>query len=163
ASIRASSSAAPKSSPGPASRKCRRLPRRGAPPRRKTTWDASSARCSAAPNCNGSKSSPKTAEFIPRRCWSAIAARRKRAAGATQASWGGVAQSAMGPFYCPADQKVYLDTSFFDQIATRFRGCDVGSRTCQFSQAYVIAHEVGHHVQNLLGILPKAQRAQRAA
>src|SRR5260370_5369531 len=69
----------------------------------------------------------------------------------------------MGPFYCPADQKVYLDTSFFDQIATRFRGCDVGSRTCQFSQAYVIAHEVSHHVQNLLGVLPKAQQAQRAA
>jgi predicted metalloprotease len=83
--------------------------------------------------------------------------------GATQASCGGEARSAMGPFYCPADQKVYLDTSFFDQIATRFRGCDVGSRTCQFSQAYVIAHEVGHHVQNLLGILPKAQHAQRAA
>ena len=83
--------------------------------------------------------------------------------GATHASCGGAAQSAMGPFYCPADQKVYLDTSFFDQIATRFRGCDVGSRTCQFSQAYVIAHEVGHHVQNLLGILPKAQQAQRAA
>jgi predicted metalloprotease len=81
----------------------------------------------------------------------------------TQASCGGVAQSAMGPFYCPSDQKVYLDTSFFDQIATRFRGCDVGSKTCQFSQAYVIAHEVGHHVQNLLGILPKAQQAQRAA
>jgi uncharacterized protein len=83
--------------------------------------------------------------------------------GATHASCGGAAQSAMGPFYCPADQKVYLDTSFFDQIATRFRGCDVGSRTCQFSEAYVIAHEVGHHVQNLLGILPKAQQAQRAA
>jgi uncharacterized protein len=83
--------------------------------------------------------------------------------GATHASCGGEAQSAMGPFYCPADQKVYLDTSFFDQIATRFRGCDVGSKTCQFSQAYVIAHEVGHHVQNLLGILPKAQQAQRAA
>jgi predicted metalloprotease len=83
--------------------------------------------------------------------------------GATHASCGGAAQSAMGPFYCPADKKVYLDTSFFDQIATRFRGCDVGSRTCQFSQAYVIAHEVGHHVQNLLGILPKAQQAQRAA
>jgi predicted metalloprotease len=83
--------------------------------------------------------------------------------GATRASCGGEAQSAMGPFYCPADQKVYLDTSFFDQIATRFRGCDVGSKTCQFSQAYVIAHEVGHHVQNLLGILPKAQQAQRAA
>ena len=83
--------------------------------------------------------------------------------GATHASCGGEAQSAMGPFYCPADRKVYLDTSFFDQIATRFHGCDVGSKTCQFSQAYVIAHEVGHHVQNLLGILPKAQQAQRAA
>ena len=81
--------------------------------------------------------------------------------GQTHASCGGVAQSAMGPFYCPSDQKVYLDTSFFDQIATRFRGCDVGSKSCQFSQAYVIAHEVGHHVQNLLGILPKAQSAQR--
>ncbi len=83
--------------------------------------------------------------------------------GATRADCGGVAQSAMGPFYCPVDQKVYLDTSFFKQIATRFRGCDVGSKSCQFAQAYVIAHEVGHHVQNLLGILPKAQQAQRSA
>jgi uncharacterized protein len=83
--------------------------------------------------------------------------------GATRADCGGVAQSAMGPFYCPVDQKVYLDTSFFDQIATRFRGCDAGSKSCQFAQAYVIAHEVGHHVQNLLGILPKAQQAQRAS
>src|SRR5436190_3746047 len=81
--------------------------------------------------------------------------------GATHASCGGEAQSAMGPFYCPADQKIYLDTSFFDQIATRFRGCDVGSRSCQFAQAYVIAHEVGHHVQNLLQILPKVQYQQR--
>jgi predicted metalloprotease len=83
--------------------------------------------------------------------------------GQTRADCGGVAQSAMGPFYCPADMKIYLDTSFFDQIATRFRGCDVGSRSCQFAQAYVIAHEVGHHVQNLLQILPRATQAQRAA
>jgi predicted metalloprotease len=83
--------------------------------------------------------------------------------GRTQAACGGQAQSAMGPFYCPSDQKVYLDTSFFDEIARRFRGCDVGSRSCQFSQAYVIAHEIGHHVQNQLGILPKVQQAQRAA
>src|SRR5436190_1137794 len=81
----------------------------------------------------------------------------------TRAACGGAAQSAMGPFYCPADQKVYLDTAFFDEIARRFRGCDVGSKSCQFAQAYVIAHEVGHHVQNLLNILPKAQQAQRAA
>jgi predicted metalloprotease len=74
----------------------------------------------------------------------------------------GMAQSAMGPFYCPNDQKVYLDTSFFQDLERRFRGCDVGSKGCQFSQAYVIAHEVGHHVQNLLGVLPKVQEAQGA-
>jgi predicted metalloprotease len=83
--------------------------------------------------------------------------------GRTQASCGGVAQSAMGPFYCPSDQKVYLDTSFFDEISRRFGGCDVGSRSCQFAQAYVIAHEIGHHVQNQLGILSRAQQLQRAA
>jgi hypothetical protein len=69
----------------------------------------------------------------------------------------------MGPFYCPNDQRLYLDTAFFRQIETRFRGCDVGSKACQFSQAYVIAHEVGHHVQNLLGILPKVQQMQANA
>jgi len=79
--------------------------------------------------------------------------------GATQAPCGGVAQSAMGPFYCPEDRKVYLDTSFFREIETRFRGCE--GKACQFAQAYVIAHEVGHHVQNLLGILPKVQSMQR--
>jgi predicted metalloprotease len=81
--------------------------------------------------------------------------------GATQSGCG-AAQSAMGPFYCPLDQKVYLDTSFFQDLERRFRGCDVGSKTCQFSQAYVIAHEIGHHVQNLLGLLPKVQEAQRS-
>jgi len=79
----------------------------------------------------------------------------------TDAACGGVAQSAMGPFYCPADRKIYLDTSFFQQIETRFRGCD--GKACQFSQAYVIAHEVAHHVQNLLGILTRAHSAQQAA
>lgn len=80
--------------------------------------------------------------------------------GQTSAPCGGVAQSAMGPFYCPADQKVYLDTSFFREIETRFRGC--AGKACQFSQAYVIAHEIGHHVQNQLGILPKVQARQRS-
>ena len=73
----------------------------------------------------------------------------------------GFAQSAMGPFYCPNDRKVYLDTSFFQDLERRFRACDAGSKGCQFSQAYVIAHEVGHHVQNLLGILPRAQHVQQ--
>ena len=73
----------------------------------------------------------------------------------------GRAQSAMGPFYCPNDREVYLDTSFFNELERRFRGCS--GKACQFSQAYVIAHEVGHHVQNLLGILPKVQEAQQRA
>jgi uncharacterized protein len=81
--------------------------------------------------------------------------------GQTGAACGGAAQSAMGPFYCPNDQKIYLDTSFFREIETRFQGCEAGSKSCQFSQAYVIAHEVGHHVQNLLGILPKIQQQQQ--
>jgi uncharacterized protein len=74
----------------------------------------------------------------------------------------GFAQSAMGPFYCPIDKKVYFDTAFFQDLEKRFGACDVGSKTCQFSQAYVIAHEIGHHVQNLLGLLPQVQEAQRA-
>ena len=81
--------------------------------------------------------------------------------GATQSGCG-FAKSAMGPFYCPLDQKVYLDTSFFQDLEGRLGACQVGSKTCQFSQAYVIAHEIGHHVQNLLGVLPKAQQAKRA-
>ena len=80
--------------------------------------------------------------------------------GATQSGCG-FAKAAMGPFYCPIDQKVYLDTSFFQDLERRFRACDVGSKSCQFSEAYVIAHEIGHHVQNLLGLLPKVQEAQR--
>jgi uncharacterized protein len=79
--------------------------------------------------------------------------------GATRSACG-AAQSAMGPFYCPNDRTVYLDASFFRQIQTRFQGCQIGSKACEFSQAYVIAHEVGHHVQNLLGILPKVQKMQ---
>jgi predicted metalloprotease len=58
----------------------------------------------------------------------------------------GNAPSSVGPFYCPADQTVYLDPSFFDELQQRF-----GGSKAEFSQAYVIAHEVGHHVQNLLG------------
>jgi hypothetical protein len=80
--------------------------------------------------------------------------------GVTQSGCG-FAQAAMGPFYCPIDRKVYLDTSFFQDLERRFRACDAGSKTCQFSQAYVIAHEIGHHVQNLLGVLPQVQQAQR--
>jgi len=61
----------------------------------------------------------------------------------------GLGQAAMGPFYCPADKKAYIDLSFYDQMRTRFQAPG------DFAQAYVIAHEVGHHVQNLLGISGK--------
>ncbi len=74
--------------------------------------------------------------------------------GATQTACG-LGQAAMGPFYCPADQKVYLDTSFFNDLRVRH------GAPGDFAQAYVIAHEVGHHVQNLLGISDQVSRAQR--
>ena len=73
----------------------------------------------------------------------------------------GTAEAQMGPFYCPPERLVFLDTAFFKEIEQRFRGCT--GKACKFSQAYVIAHEVGHHVQNELGVLDKAQRDQQAA
>jgi predicted metalloprotease len=69
----------------------------------------------------------------------------------------GAAQSAMGPFYCPNDQRVYLDLSFFREMQQRL------GAPGDFAQAYVIAHEVGHHVQNLLGILGRNQQAQQSS
>jgi predicted metalloprotease len=67
----------------------------------------------------------------------------------------GTGQAAVGPFYCPADRKVYIDLSFFRMMQQRFH---VGG---EFTQAYVIAHEVGHHVQNLLGISGKVDSARQ--
>lgn len=72
------------------------------------------------------------------------------------------AQSAMGPFYCPRDQRIYLDTSFFEDMRRKFGACS-NSNACKFSEAYVIAHEVGHHVQDELGILPRVMQAQQAS
>jgi uncharacterized protein len=74
----------------------------------------------------------------------------------------GMAQSAMGPFYCPRDKQVYLDMSFFREMQTKFGACS-SSDACRFSEAYVIAHEIGHHVQDELGILPRVTQAQQAA
>lgn len=68
----------------------------------------------------------------------------------------GFASSATGPFYCPADQKVYLDTSFFSEMQRRFQAPG------EFAAAYVIAHEVGHHVQNLLGVSQKMEQARQS-
>ena len=68
----------------------------------------------------------------------------------------GAADSAMGPFYCPADRRIYLDTSFFQELERRF------SAPGDFAQAYVIAHEVGHHVQTITGVADRIRTAQRA-
>ena len=69
----------------------------------------------------------------------------------------GTGQSVMGPFYCPGDQKVYIDLSFYRDLKDRFHAPG------EFAHAYVIAHEVGHHVQNLLGISDKVRQAQQGA
>ncbi len=74
--------------------------------------------------------------------------------GGTQSGCGG-ARAAMGPFYCPSDKKVYLDTSFFDEMQRKYGGGG------DFAYAYVIAHEVGHHVQDLLGVLDRADEAKQ--
>jgi predicted metalloprotease len=66
----------------------------------------------------------------------------------------GAAQAAMGPFYCPADHRIYLDTSFFDELARRY------GAPGDFAQAYVIAHEVGHHIQAMTGVEQRIRRAQ---
>jgi predicted metalloprotease len=71
----------------------------------------------------------------------------------------GMAQAAAGPFYCPPDKQIFLDTGFFRQVETRFHGCS--GNACKFTAAYIIAHEAGHHVQNLLGILPRVTRLQQ--
>lgn len=69
----------------------------------------------------------------------------------------GAAQSAMGPFYCPSDNRIYLDTQFFQELSQRFKAAG------DFAQAYVIAHEVGHHVQYLTGVADQVRQAQSRA
>jgi predicted metalloprotease len=111
---------------------------------------------------------PATRDLLTRvlgsteRRWSDIFARRGEryvptvmvAYSQTDQSGCGAAQSAMGPFYCPTDQKIYIDPTFFQELSTRFRA------EGDFAQAYVIAHEVGHHIQHITGVLDNARRLQ---
>jgi len=80
---------------------------------------------------------------------------------ATSAGRCGMAQSAMGPFYCPPERRIFLDTGFFREVESRFHGCS--GNACKFTSAYIIAHEAGHHIQNLLGILPRVTQLQQQA
>ncbi|HEX8446324.1 MAG TPA: neutral zinc metallopeptidase, partial [Sphingomonas sp.] len=117
--------------------------------------------CSVNPEskaaCNAFASAQKT--------WTAIFAREGREFqkpnlqfyGGNGQSGCGAAQSAMGPFYCPTDQGIFLDTSFFAELANKF-----GAKG-DFAQDYVIAHEFGHHIQNLLGTSSKVSNIQRSA
>lgn len=75
----------------------------------------------------------------------------------------GTATSALGPFYCPADQGVYIDLNFFQQLASQFGGPDDAARDDSFAKAYVIAHEVGHHVQTVTGISERVRAEQGRA
>ena len=75
----------------------------------------------------------------------------------------GAASSEAGPFYCPADQRVYIDLAFFNELVRRFKAPGDSASPGSFAQAYVVAHEVGHHVQNLTGIEEQVRRTQQRA
>ncbi|MBB4155381.1 hypothetical protein GGQ80_003301 [Sphingomonas jinjuensis] len=107
--------------------------------------------------CNAFSSADKTWEALFARSGQRFDAPKLVFYGGTGQSGCGAAQSAMGPFYCPTDEGIYLDTSFFNELAGRF-----GAQG-DFAQDYVIAHEFGHHIQNLLGTSEQVQRVQRSS
>jgi predicted metalloprotease len=126
---------------------------------RQAGTDAKSS-CTLTPEskaaCNAFSSADNTWEAIFAKSGQQFQAPKLVFFGGSGRSGCGAAQSAMGPFYCPTDQGIYLDTSFFSELATKF-----GAQG-DFAQDYVIAHEFGHHIQNLLGTNEQVQRAQRS-
>jgi predicted metalloprotease len=123
----------------------------------------------AAPSGQRADVDPQTKEFIERvlgsteKTWSDIFTAHGRQyvdpkldlfSGGVRTACG-AASTAVGPFYCPGDQKVYLDVAFFQELQNRFHAAG------DFARAYVIAHEVGHHVQNLLGVFDQVEQARR--
>lgn len=107
--------------------------------------------------CNAFQSAQNTWEAIFARNGAQFQKPSLQFYGGSGRSGCGAAQAAMGPFYCPTDQGIYLDTSFFNELATRF-----GAQG-DFAADYVIAHEFGHHIQNLLGTSDKVQQIQRSS
>jgi predicted metalloprotease len=130
-----------------------------APASRSAGTDAASS-CNLTPEskaaCNAFSSADKTWQAIFQQSGQRFQQPKLVFYGGTGRSGCGAAQSAMGPFYCPTDQGIYLDTSFFNELANRF-----GAKG-DFAQDYVIAHEFGHHIQNLLGTSDQVQRVQRS-
>lgn len=127
---------------------------------RKAGTDTTSS-CNLTPEskaaCNAFSSADNTWEALFAKSGQQFVAPKLVFFGGDGKSGCGAAQAAMGPFYCPTDQGIYLDTSFFSELANRF-----GAKG-DFAQDYVIAHEFGHHIQKLLGTNEQVQRAQRQA
>jgi len=107
--------------------------------------------------CNAFSSANKTWASLFQRAGEGYAAPKLRFYENNGESGCGAAQSAMGPFYCPGDRGIYLDTSFFQELSQRF------GAPGDFAQDYVIAHEFGHHIQNLMGISDRVTRLQRSS
>ena len=130
-----------------------------APASRSAGTDTTSS-CTLTPEsraaCNAFSSADKTWQALFQQSGKRFEQPKLVFYGGTGRSGCGAAQSAMGPFYCPTDQGIYLDTSFFNELANRF-----GAKG-DFAQDYVIAHEFGHHIQNLLGTSDQVQRVQRS-
>lgn len=131
-----------------------------APASRRAGTDVASS-CNLTPQskaaCNAFQSAENTWEALFQQSGARFQKPKLVFYGGTGRSGCGAAQAAMGPFYCPTDQGIYLDTSFFDELANRF-----GAQG-DFAQDYVIAHEFGHHIQNLLGTSDKVQQIQRSS
>ena len=132
-----------------------------APPAGNTGASGAAAACrvdaGSLAACNAFSSANKTWAALFKQSGKAYRAPSLQFYGGQGQSGCGAAQSAMGPFYCPSDRGIYLDTSFFDELAQRF-----GAKG-DFAQDYVIAHEFGHHIQNLLGTSDQVQRQQASA
>ena len=127
-------------------------------PRSQTGGSSVAESCNLNPeskaSCNAFQSAENTWEALFRQSGQSFQEPKLVFYGGSGRSGCGAAQSAMGPFYCPTDQGIYLDTSFFNELATRF-----GAQG-DFARYYVIAHEFGHHIQNLLGTSSQVQQVQ---